>query len=253
MKVIVLTLFFLLTTGVLFGADAHTLFTEILEDYVKDGHVNYKALKGDVRLDSYLKQLEGSNPDRLPGKNAKLAFWMNAYNAYTLKVIVDNYPVKSINDLHGGGLVFGTILGTTVWDSKFIKINGKKYSLNMIEHEIIRPVFQDSRIHFALVCAAFSCPPLRSEAYEANRVDAQLDDQAVTFLQDKTRNRFDVDRKKAELSEILNWYRGDFGNDNRQLLLSIVKYLPSPAAASIKRDPGKWNVSNLPYNWDLNE
>jgi len=154
----------------------HRLFTEILQDYVHEGKVNYRELCQDNRLETYIAQLAGTNPDAISDEKARLAFWINAYNAYTIQVICDNYPVKSINELHFGGLYVGTVLKKTIWDKKFVIINNQKTSLNHIEHEIIRPLFQDPRAHFGLVCASKSCPALRSESYEGYKLDEQLDD-----------------------------------------------------------------------------
>jgi hypothetical protein len=114
-------------------SNKHELFTTILNKYVKDGLVNYRELKDDAVFNKYIEILENTEPSNLINRNEKLAFWINVYNAFTLKIIVDNYPLESINDLHIGGLIMGTVLGTTIWDDDFISINGKKYSLNNID------------------------------------------------------------------------------------------------------------------------
>jgi hypothetical protein len=157
------SLFVILVFMILIGMTSnqqedHTLFTEILQDYVHDGKVNYRELCQDNRLETYIAQLAATNPDTISDEKASLAFWINAYNAYTIKVICDNYPINSINELHTGGLYIGTILNKTIWDKDFVIINNQKTTLNHIEHEIIRPLFQDPRAHFALVCASKSCP-----------------------------------------------------------------------------------------------
>ncbi len=110
-------------------------------------------------------------PQKIVNEKNRLAFWINAYNAFTLKFIIDEYPVESINDLHWGGLYLGSLLGTTIWDDEKIVINGTELSLNNIEHDIIRKKFNEERIHFALVCASISCPPLLNEAYEGYKLD----------------------------------------------------------------------------------
>ncbi|NCQ19483.1 MAG: DUF547 domain-containing protein, partial [Ignavibacteria bacterium] len=113
-------------------AQSHQLFTEILNQHVKNGLVDYKNLKKDSRLEKYLVQLSNTEPEKL-SRNEKLAFWINAYNAFTLQVIVENYPVESITDLNTGGKIIGYLFGKTVWDKEFILINKKKYSLGDIE------------------------------------------------------------------------------------------------------------------------
>lgn len=231
----------------------HGIYTGVLRAHVRGGHVDYAALCHDDRLTDYLTALSATIPDSLADDSSRLAFWLNAYNAFTLKAICDDYPVGSINDLHFGGLVVGTALNKTVWDRKFVVINGEKLSLNDIEHEIIRKRFGDPRIHFALVCAAKSCPPLRSEAYVAGRLDEQLAEQARLFFRDVTKNRFDVDAKVAHLSKILDWYGDDFGSDRAERLMTIAPYLPAEVAAAIRRDPESWRISHVEYDWSLNE
>jgi len=235
------------------GNPSHELFTEILHDYVQDGRVNYHELRNDHRLDAYLEQLTAADPETIADKKAQLAFWINAYNAYTLKVICDNYPVKSINDLHTGGLIVGTVLKKTIWDKEFVIINRKHLSLNQIEHEIIRKRFKEPRIHFALVCAAKSCPPLRSEAFQRDRLDEQLDDQGRVFFSQPDKNSFEPEKKIAHLSKIMDWYEGDFGKNDDDVLRYISRFLPEEIAASIKTDPKIWRINYTDYDWSLNE
>ncbi len=230
----------------------HNLFTQILQDYVKSGLVNYEKLKEDKRLDKYIKQLAETNPDEFENREDKMAFWINAYNAYTLKFIVDEYPVESINDLHWGGLYLGSALGTTVWDDEKVVINGREISLNDIEHNILRKEFKDNRIHFAVVCASLSCPPLRNESFEGFKLEEQLFDQAVKFFNDKTRNRFDMKNRTAYLSKILDWYDDDFGNSEQEILLYVLQYLSKQVADDIRKNIDEWKVAYLSYNWDLN-
>ncbi|UCG53009.1 MAG: DUF547 domain-containing protein [Candidatus Latescibacterota bacterium] len=231
----------------------HELFTAILAAHVRDGRVDYPKLCEDPRLSDYIDQLSSTDPEEIVDENERLAFWLNAYNAFTLKIICDNYPLKSINDLHFGGLVLGTALKKTVWDKEFIVINGEKMSLNHIEHDVVRPRFGDPRAHFALVCASVSCPPLRSEAYEGHRLDEQLDDQARVFFSERDKNYFDAENKEAHLSKILDWYSKDFGDNKREVLLYVSNYLPKDLALKIQEDPGAWTVKHTKYDWNLNE
>jgi len=235
------------------GKDSHGLFTELLTQYVHDGKVNYNELRKDDRLDKYLSQLSQTSPDGIEDEKEKLAFWINAYNAFTLKIICDNYPVKSIKDLSFGGSVIGNVLNTTVWDKKFVEINGSKMSLNHIEHEIIRKNFNNPGIHFALVCAAVSCPPLRSEAYEGYKLDDQLKEQGKVFFCDKSKNYFEVDKGIAHLSKILDWYGSDFGANDTEVLRSIARFLPAQIASALEKNPGNWKIEYNDYDWSLNE
>lgn len=233
--------------------DQHLLFTQILNDYVHNGLVNYIKLKDDKRLDKYLVQLENTNPDNLLSDEDKLAFWINVYNAFTLKFIIEEYPIESINDLHWGGLYLGLLLGTTVWDDEKILINGTKLSLNNIEHDIARKKFNEERVHFAMVCASCSCPSLGDEAYEGFKLNERLNEQARIFFNDETKNKFDLKKRTAYLSKILDWYSSDFGNDDQSILLYVSQFLDSEIADDIRKNLSQWEIDHLSYNWDLNE
>jgi hypothetical protein len=243
----------LLFNGHLYAQEAHSLFTEILQDYVEDGKVNYKELCDDDRLDAYIAQLAATNPDTIADDKARLAFWINAYNAYTLKVICEHYPIKSINELHTGGLIIGMVLKKTIWDKPFVIINNRRITLNTIEHKIIRKRFRDARIHFALVCASQSCASLRSEAYEGAKLDEQLDDQGRKFFSQANKNYFDIDTMQAHLSKILDWYSEDFGKNDEEILLYISGFLSDDLAAAIRANPKKWKIKYTKYDWSLNE
>jgi hypothetical protein len=181
-----------------------------------------------------------------------MAFWLNAYNAFTLKIVCENYPIESISELHAGGLIFGSIIKKTVWDKPVITINGETMTLNTIEHEILRKKYDDPRIHFALVCAAYSCPPLRYEAYEGEKLDAQLNDQARVFLANRDQNMFDQQRRVAWISSIFAWFAEDFGG-RENLLNYIVQFLPEELARDIHDHPKQWKVRHKTYNWTLND
>jgi len=251
-KLFIISLFVL----VIFGQnkkDQHLLFTQILNDYINNGLVNYIKLKDDERLDKYIEQLENTNPDNLLTDEYKLAFWINVYNAFTLKFIIEEYPVESINDLHWGGLYLGSLLGTTIWDDEKIIINGKRLSLNNIEHDIARKKYNEERVHFAMVCASLGCPQLRSEAYEGYKLNYQLNEQAKLFFNDKSKNKFDVQTKTAYLNKILDWYDNDFGKDKREILIYVSQYLDENLAKYIKDNLNEWQIDYLSYDWDLNE
>jgi hypothetical protein len=197
----------------------------------KVGRVNYKGLKADkFKLDDYCNLLAANPVEKKWTKDKKLAYWINAYNAFTLKLIVDNYPVKSITDLHGG----------KPWDEKWIKIGVTKYSLNQIENEIIRPQFKDARIHFAVNCAAKSCPILMNGAFFENNLNAQLERQTIAFINNSTANTLSVD--KIQVSKIFEWYAVDFGN----LKTFINKY----SSTKVNADA---TITYKEYNWKLNE
>lgn len=236
-----------------YSQDIHSLFTEVLNKYANNGKVNYEGLISEVSFDNYLDQLKNTNPDTIKNSNDELAFWINVYNAYTLKIIIDNYPLESINDLHSGGLILGTVLSTTIWDKDFVVVNDSTTTLNSIEHDIIREIFNDPRAHFALVCASVSCPPLRNEAYEGYKLDDQLTDQGKLFLNDSTKNRFDINSKEAGISKIFDWFEEDFGDTDEEVLLFISQFLSASVAGSLKNNGSEWDIDYLDYDWNLNE
>lgn len=235
------------------ATEKHAIFTEILREYVKEGLVNYEALKEDVRFKKYIEQLVETNPDEFVTREEKLAFWINVYNAYTLKIICDNYPIKSISELHTGGLALGTVLKKTVWHKKLVIVNNELTSLDYVEHQIIRPVFKDPRIHFSIVCAAKGCPQLRSEAYEAGILNDQLNDQARIFIGTRSKNSFDLNKKIATISPIFQWFKKDFAKNYAGLLLYLCQFLPEDIKTSIESNPKKWKIKFSYYDWSLNE
>lgn len=250
---IILSLALIILTSIMHGQEKHNLFSEILSDVIHEGLVDYKCLVNDNRFGQYIDQLKNTDPESIKNRNDLLAFWTNAYNAFTLKIIVDNYPVESINDLHDGGLIIGQVLGTTIWHHEFIEIANKTYSLNNIEHDIIRKDFDEPRIHFALVCAAVSCPPLRYEAYEGYKLNEQLDDQSKRFLRNELKNQFDVEAKTARLSKILDWYDDDFGSSDEEILIYLSHFLKDDIRRILKDTADDWDIEYNSYDWSLNE
>lgn len=231
----------------------HSIFTKLMKQYNFNGNLNYKGLTEESKLNEYLSILSKTNPDALENDQEKIAFWINVYNAFTIKAIVDNYPVESINDLHTGGRIIGHIFSTTIWDDDFILVNNQKYSLNDVEHKILRKKFKEPRIHFAIVCASISCPNLRNEAFIASKLEAQLQDQANLFFNDETKNRFDIKNNTAYLSKILDWFEEDFGENDEEILLFVSKYVNPKLSLEIKQNIGEWEIEYLDYNWNLND
>jgi hypothetical protein len=223
----------------------NSLFTQVLRDHVKNGAVDYKAIKQDRRFAEYIEILKRANPEAIAAKD-RLAFWLNVYNAFTIKIVIDRYPMKSIMSK------FKYALKQSNFHKKYVEINGVKYSLNDVEHNIVRP-YGDARIHFALICAAKSCPPLRPEAYEPDRLNEQLDDQARIFLQDPSKNFIDFEKKKAEISSIFDWFKEDFENNAPSVLDFISRYLPEEQAAKLKSNISEFKIDYKSYNWDLND
>ncbi|WP_081483224.1 DUF547 domain-containing protein, partial [Aquimarina agarilytica] len=179
----------------------HTLFDAFLNKYVSStGNVNYKMMKShQIELESYINSLQNKTLKTTWTTNQKLAYWINAYNAFTLKLILDHYPVNSITAIAGG----------KPWDKKWIALNGKMYSLNQIENDIIRPQFKEPRIHFAVNCAAKSCPKLGNFAYTASNLNAKLTSQTKAFINS---NLNQISATHLKISKIFEWYKSDFGD-----------------------------------------
>lgn len=208
----------------------HSFWNALLQTFVtNEGLVDYEGIKRNVsRLDEYLDMLENNPVQPDWSNNEKLAYWINAYNAYTVKMIVKNYPVGSIRDLHGG----------ETWDVKWIELGGEKLSLNNIEHDIIRKEFDEPRIHFAVVCAALSCPPLANEAFTASNLKSLLEKRTTSFINNPKFNK----TGEGKISEIFNWYGKDFGDVRAYVNKYAKQDLPS----------GK-DISFLDYDWGLNK
>ncbi len=220
---------------------SHATWDTLLQKHVSaDGWVNYKGFIEDrAAFDKYLTLLSNNHPNKKNwSKQESFAYWINAYNAFTVQLIVDNYPTKSIKDIKNG-----VPFVNTVWDIKFIKIEGQEYDLNNLEHGIIRPKYKDPRAHFAVNCASYSCPKLLNEAYVANRLDEQLDAQAVAFITDEKRNIIQAD--KVQLSKIFKWYKGDFTDK-----LNLIEYINQYSPVKINGDAA---IEHMDYGWTLNE
>lgn len=211
----------------------HSQWNELLQKHVSnEGNVNYKGFKADkTKFNTYLDMLSKNPPQDSWTKDETLAYWMNVYNAFTVKLILDNYPTKSIKDIDGP------------WNQRFIKIGEKWYTLNDVEHKIIRKM-DEPRIHFALVCAAVSCPRLYNKAFTSKNLETDLDLLTRGFLNDPTKNEFS--ENSIEISKIFKWYGGDFKNDGQDLIDFFNKYTDVKISSKAKK-------SYKDYNWSLNE
>lgn len=211
----------------------HSVWSAELKKYVSaDGKVNYRDwANNQAALDGYLAQLAGTQPLSNWSTNVQLAYWINVYNAYTVKLVLQHYPVQTIKDIYQGN----------PWDKAWITLGGKTYSLNQIENEYIRQRFRDPRIHFALNCGALSCPPLLNEAYDPARLDAQLTSRTKAFIADQFQNQ--TAATTVRLSQLFVWYKDDFKPD---VISFLNNYLATPIPAEAK-------IEFVEYDWSLNE
>lgn len=219
----------------------HKLWDELTKKHVTEkGFLDYQGIIKDYsKLNKYLQQLSANHPNEKWSSNQRKAYWINAYNAFTVKLIIDNYPVKSIKDL--GGSIYRI---NTPWDIKFIKIGDAEYHLNDLEHNILRKEWEDARIHAAVNCASVSCPRLRAGAFTADKLESQLDEQMRDFINDETKNV--INEKSAKLSKLFKWFSGDFKNNAPSVIAYINKY----SETKLSEDA---DIDYLEYDWNLND
>lgn len=221
----------------------HGQWTVLLQKYVEEnGNVDYDGFRSDsISLQAYLDMLVTNAPDPATwSQDAQLAYWINLYNAFTIKLVIDHYPVESIKDI-GSKIQIPFI--NSPWDIKFINISGEKLDLNNVEHSILRKQFSEPRIHFAINCASFSCPKLRREAYVSAKLDKQLEEQAIDYINDPARNK--LSKSSVKLSKIFDWFKGDFTKDR-----SLTDFIGRYAKIEIDKEA---KVSFLKYDWSLND
>jgi hypothetical protein len=210
----------------------HNNFDNILKTYVTvDGRVDYAGIKAKkTLLTDYIAQFRTQYPDKSWSKQDLLAYYMNAYNAMTIDLIVSNYPLKSIKDL------------SDPWGQRNWKIGKESISLEEIEHQILRTM-GEPRIHFGINCASFSCPPLMNEAFNAVKVDQQLEHLAIKFINDEKRNK--ISKESVEVSKIFRWFKEDFTTNG-----DLIAFLNQYSRTAISQNA---RVRYMDYNWELNE
>ena len=212
---------------------------QVLAAHVKDGWVDYGAIALDQRFSNYLRQLDRVDPNRLPTPEARLAFWINAYNAFAIKGILDGYSPRT---LFGRYRYF---IGQTY------RVGGVTINLYDLEHKLLIPEFREPRFHFAIVCASMSCPKLQSHVYTGNQLEAQLEESTKAFMEDPTKNRFDREGKIANLSMIFKWFEEDFVADSGSLMNYVKHHLIEPGLAR-ELETTPYAVRFLEYDWRLN-
>ena len=240
--------------GVALSADAaeNDAYARLLRAHVRPGVVSgiklalvdYRAVKADPAYAQALNALAESRPEALTSDAARVAFWANAYNLAAIKAVLDQYPTRSIKD--GGSLL------SPIWKKKVATVARTVYSLDDIEHGVLRKAFREPRVHFAIACASLSCPDLRAEPFDAVRLDAQLDQQAAAFLSNATKGlKPGADGKTARASSIFKWFAGDFAASGGVAAFIRAKSNPDVAARlGALTDAG---LSYLDYDWSLND
>ena len=212
------------------------IFNDLLQKHVsKDGIVDYKSFKIDeAKLGNYISYLEITSPEKNWSKNKQKAFWINAYNANTIKIILENYPLKSIMDIKQEG--------NSAWKIPFVKVGNKTYTLDYIEHEILRKTVFDPRIHVGVNCASGSCPKLSNTAFTEENIDSELTRLMKDFINDSSRNK--ISKDTIDISSIFDWFKDDFTKNS-----SLIAYLNTYSKTEINANA---KISYLKYDWSLN-
>ena len=223
----------------LFQSNTNAFYSEwdsVLQEHVKQGFVDYKGLQNQPEnLKQFLEKAANVQKQDFEKweKKEQLAFYINLYNALTIKLILSEYPVKSIKDI--GNFFQGP------WSRDVFSLFGNTITLNNLEHDIIRKQFNEPRIHLALVCAAKACPPLRSESYRAEILNEQLENQAKNYLSSSNGLIIDEQKQTIFISSIFKWYAEDFE--------SVPDFIQKYTSTSIKT----YSIRYLDYDWSLNE
>jgi hypothetical protein len=213
-----------------------SIFNDLLQNHVtENGIVDYKSFKNNqAKLENYISYLEKTSPNNSWSTKKQKAFWINAYNAYTIQLILKNYPIKSIMNIQKDG--------KTAWKIPFAKVGGKTYTLDYIEHEILRKKLFDPKIHVGVNCASISCPKLGNIAFTEENVEAELTKLMKAFVNDSNRNK--LGKNKVKISSLFDWFQEDFTKKG-----SVIDYLNKYSEVEIKSNA---KISYLKYNWSLN-
>lgn len=227
----------------------HSDWDRLLQKYVdRNGQVNYTAWRRSgadrARLDQYLNRLSLGKPAG-SSRAGQLAFWINAYNAVTVRGILDVYPTTSIKN-HTPKLI-----GFNIWKNLYLFVDGRQHSLEGIEHQILRKM-NEPRIHFAIVCASIGCPRLMNNAYLPETVDRQMETNAIDFFSRKQNFQYNAAANSVQLSSLLSWFETDFGSSRAAMLQTIQRWIPDANAKQAVAS-GRVAVKFLDYNWNLND
>ena len=222
---------------------SHDLFDQVLQEHVdENGRVNYTQLKANPeKLEAYLDLLAVAKPTEW-SYNEQLAFWINTYNAIVIKGVINHYPTTSVRRVK--------LFRGFFYRLKF-QVAGKTYTPNQIEHGILREEFPDPRVHFAIVCASFSCPPIGGRAFSADTIEERLETLTFNFIQNPEHVRIDRAKRSVYLSKIFKWYEDDFMEGYDGVVDFLADYLPAEDAEYLSSMDIKFRY--LDYDWTLND
>ena len=228
---------------------SHRLFSGMLKKYVRNGLVNYNGFRKKRRkLDKYLCRLAHTNVKKIRSRKARFAFWINAYNAITIRAILDRFPRS-----RGGQKSFSVVKKKwNFWKGSKYEVSGKWYTLDQIENGLIRPRFKDARLHFALVCGARGCPHLASRSYTGSRLSRMLTKNTRKYLASSAGFKLDRGAKTVHVSKLFQWYRKDFEQKHKHYLLFIAKFLKKSDRKFVRKHYKELKVKWIHYSWALN-
>ena len=230
----------------------HSAWDKLLKTYIKPSDdlnsVDYKAWKagGSKALKAYVTSLEAVDVAALD-RNEQFAYWANLYNAKTIDIVLDAYPVKSIKKISLGGSLLSTFTGGP-WDAEVVTVAGESLTLNNIEHDIMRVIFDDPRVHYAVNCASIGCPNLGTEAFTGEKLETQLDAGAKAYVNSQRGVSFNGDDVVA--SKIYKWFDEDFGGNEAGVIAHLRKYADGNTAAKLAKAD---DIDDYVYDWDLND
>jgi len=223
----------------------HSKFDQILKQYVDNkGLVDYNRIAKDPRFQEYMESLKQAKADQLSG-NGQLAFWLNAYNAVTIDKVIKWRPKKSVRET----LIPGVWTATKFFTTREHLVAGRRLSQDDIENEILRKRLKDPRIHFAIVCASSSCPPLARFAFTQENVQARLEEETRKYINSSRGTRIDYAENTLYLSKLFDWFAGDFTLKSGSVLEFIKLYLAKEALGFLERNP---KIAYIHYDWALN-
>ena len=225
----------------------HAQWDSFLSTYVYQGHdgvahVNYSAARRDLpNLNNYVSALSAIPVTNL-NRAEQMAFWINLYNALTVKIVLDNYPVNSIKDIKG------SILSSGPWKSKLVNVQGAQLSLDDIEHRILRPIFRDNRVHYAVNCASIGCPNLMPRAFTAQNLDTFLNQNAAAYINHPRGAQ--VSNGRLRVSKIYRWFKEDFGQSDANIIMHLRHFAQGQLAADLANIT---RIDSTTYDWSLND
>lgn len=252
LKLVVLMIIFSMSA---FAADfdqSHKVWSDVLTKHVaaKGGQAffNYKALKKDSKsFEGYLSTLSALSSKDFEkfSRDQKMAFLINAYNAFTVKLVIDNYPVKSIKDIGG--------IFSSPWKKEFYTLLGKKRNLDYIEHGVLRVKYKEPRVHYAVNCASLGCPNLQNKAFTADNLEAMLAKGEKDFFNQSEKNNVDKKAKEVNVSKIFDWFGVDFKNKYGSVAKYLASVVNTDSDTKAKIASGKFDIEYTDYSWKLNE